>query len=197
MSMNEKINFFNRHAIYWDSYLTVNDYQKIEAIIERSKIQLNDKILDVACGTGIFTDVLIKKNYKHIQAIDFSDKMVEIYQKKFPHLTVINNNFEDLMYKEKSFDHVIIFNSFPHFNNYDKVFENSYKILKNRGKLTIAHSMNREELDKHHSECENAVKDDILISDDSICQLYKKYNFQNICIGNQEYFYSSGKKLCK
>lgn len=191
MEKKDTINFFDKHAKNWDSYLKDRDYLAIEKIFERADFKSDDYILDVACGTGVLVKSLEKRSIKSM-AIDISEEMIKKYQEKYPKREAVVGDYEKRIFEGDTFDKIIIFNAFPHFKNKDSVFENSYYYLKPGGRFIIAHSMNREELNEIHRNAGKVVKDDILISDEELSCLYKKHGFSVEEIDNGNYFYSAG-----
>ncbi|MBF0363655.1 MAG: class I SAM-dependent methyltransferase [Oligoflexia bacterium] len=187
----DSINFFNNLASEWDSHYTKKDYEVINKIFSRSKININDKILDVASGTGIFTGVLLKNGIKDIVGIDISNKMIDLFRAKYPHLLSINDSFENYNFNDMKFDKIIIFNSFPHFKEPQLVFTKSFELLKNTGRLIVAHTMNRDDLNEHHRNAGRIVEKDVLISNDLFYQYYSSNGFHEVEIENYNYFYSS------
>jgi demethylmenaquinone methyltransferase/2-methoxy-6-polyprenyl-1,4-benzoquinol methylase len=188
------IDFFNHHADNWESKLQTRDHKHVQEIISRSKILPADHILDVGCGTGILTHYLLKSNVQNITAIDIAPKMIKIYKQRFPNIESITNSFEKHNFIENSFNIIFIFNAFPHFYNPETIFEKSYNLLKTGGKLIIAHSMTREELNQIHRDAGKEVENDILISDEKFRELYHNSKFQESIVENTYYFYSLGIK---
>jgi demethylmenaquinone methyltransferase/2-methoxy-6-polyprenyl-1,4-benzoquinol methylase len=188
--------FFDAHAEQWDSYQRQEDIPIIREILARVSLVPEDVILDVACGTGVLIPFFLELNVQesHITGMDIAPKMVEVFSHKFPNISIVNANFEDRVFPPNSFTKVIIFNSFPHFANVFKVFAQAYEILKPGGKLTIAHTMNREKLDEHHKEFHGMLEYHSLPPDDCFADLFQKASFQNVLISNEKYFYAEGLK---
>ncbi len=192
---HESIKYFNRHASNWDKHHREQEFQRIDEILSRIDITKDDHILDVACGTGILTNKLLSKGITQIIGIDISAKMMKIYKSKYPQLTAITDSFEDHNFKGTTFNQIIIFNAFPHFHKPTEVFDQAHSLLRSNGMLTIAHSMNREELNQHHRNAGREVKNDLLIPDDKIHALYQEVGFSNIKVEDRSYFFSSGMKV--
>ena len=103
-------------------------------------------------------------------------------------------NYEERLFPAGMFSKIVIFNAFPHFENEKAVFENSYFYLKPGGRLYVAHSMNREQLDEHHSKAGMEVQDHVLIPDKEFRKLYAEAGFSDILVENKKYFFSVGAK---
>jgi ubiquinone/menaquinone biosynthesis C-methylase UbiE len=80
MKMN--INF-GEYAKYYDLIYKDKDYRKEVDFIENIfKITYKPKsILEIGCGTGSYTKMLLKRGYE-VTAVDISDDMLKIARKK-------------------------------------------------------------------------------------------------------------------
>jgi len=55
-----------------------------------------DRILDIGCGTGLATEVLVKKHPDaHIVGLDYSKEMLCRYVKRFPDCEAVSGDFND------------------------------------------------------------------------------------------------------
>ena len=186
MNQQKIISFFDECAPIWDKYQIRNE-QVIEAILNNSGIEKGVCVLDVACGTGVLFPDYIKRG-AIVTAVDISPEMVKIAKEKFPELNVICGDVEELDFSEK-FDAIVIYNAFPHFPNPEGLVKKLSELLKNGGRLSVAHGMSREALLKHHSGAAKEVslelpeaeklakifepyfKVDVMISDDLMYQV--------------------------
>lgn len=186
--------FFDSHAETWDSHIRPKDISNIEQIIKYANLSNRDKILDVGTGTGVLIPFLKKSGVKHITAVDFSEGMTKVFKRKFNDVDVHNADYEQKYFDKNSFSKIIIFNTFPHFSNYEKVFQLSYEYLMSKGTLIIAHSMSRKELNQIHKDAGKEVEKDVLISDDEFTKLYSESGFLNVKIISNKLFFASGIK---
>jgi len=193
---NDVDQFFNQHAAGWDQLQSTKEGIIIDEILDRAGINSSDRILDVACGTGVLIPHFIKKNIslQKIVALDNSEKMLKVLQHKFPDVVTINRAFEDCPEEYSLFSKIIIFNAFPHFSKPLAIFQKAYDFLESGGKLVIAHSMNRQRLDVQHRGVGGAVKDHILMSDESFIKSYNQVGFIKSVAEDVNYFYSEGIK---
>jgi demethylmenaquinone methyltransferase/2-methoxy-6-polyprenyl-1,4-benzoquinol methylase len=120
-------------------------------------------VLDVASGTGVLVPWYLKRGAASITAVDISPEMVNIGKKKYPSCEVnfICGDVETLSFDQK-FDRVIVFNSFPHFSEPERLVCRLAELLKPGGSLTVAHSMSRAQLDKHHAGSASMVSIELL-----------------------------------
>lgn len=148
MKKQDIISFFDECAPRWDNDLIRND-RVINKILDNGGIEKGVRVLDVACGTGVLFPDYIKRGAV-VTAVDISHEMVKIAKKKFPDINIICGDFEEIDFAEK-FDSVMIYNAFPHFPNPQKLIEKLSTLLREGGRLSVAHGMSREALQKHHS----------------------------------------------
>ncbi len=193
--MKKLSTFFDTHAETWDSHIRPKDIYNIEQIIKYAELSDKDKILDVGTGTGVLIPFFKKSGVKHITAVDFSEGMTKVFKRKFNDVDVHHADYEQQYFDEKLFSKIMIFNTFPHFSNYEKVFQLSYKYLIPNGALIIAHSMSREELNHIHKNAGKEVQNDVLIPDKEFIELYTKHGFSDIKILSKGLFYASGLKV--
>ena len=112
--------------------------------INNCNIKKNDIILDLACGTGDLTKIMIESR-KNIQIVlaDINKNMLSFCKKRLYNLGYIKNlNFvqtsaENLPFKKNTFNKVIIGFGLRNFNNIEKSIKCINKILKKNGKLII------------------------------------------------------------
>jgi ubiquinone/menaquinone biosynthesis C-methylase UbiE len=185
--------FFDQHAAQWDEHLQARDHQNINKILRRAQVG-HDDVLDVGAGTGILVNPLFSLGIKNYTAIDFSIGMQKIFERKFPHLKYLVGDFHEVHFSPQSFDKVIIFNTFPHFERPAIVVQQAYSYLRPGGRLVIAHSLNRKELNACHRRAGKEVARDILPTMEQFLVLYSMAGFRPLIDDAIDYFYSHGDK---
>ena len=140
--------FFDAMAENWDEKQERNE-NAISFILTKGGITNGVKVLDVACGTGILFPDYISRGAK-VTGIDISSEMLGIAKDKFPDTELICADAETYVF-DKKYDAVMIYNAFPHFPNPEKLISNLSKALDVNGRLTVAHGISEEELEKCHS----------------------------------------------
>lgn len=191
LNKDDIIAFFDSHADRWDDFQERNE-QVIEEILDKGGIRKGVNVLDVACGTGILFPDYQKREVSSVTGIDISPEMVKMAKKKFPVVDVICGDAETVSF-DKQFDAVMIYNAFPHFINSDKLIDNLSSALNEKGRLTIAHGMSREALEKCHSaEAKNVSLP--LPEKEEIACLLSSYFDVDVMISDDRMFIVSGVK---
>ena len=138
---NEKIiDQFTKQAIPFTEL--PGHLDSIQILIEMTKVNSDDCVLDVACGPGLVTCEFAKAA-KKVTGIDITEKMIEQAQKRQKELGLTNLNWDigtvlPLPYESESFTIVITRYSFHHFINPEAVLKEMCRICKKGGKVLIA-----------------------------------------------------------
>jgi demethylmenaquinone methyltransferase/2-methoxy-6-polyprenyl-1,4-benzoquinol methylase len=179
-------------AAKWDT-ICKHDTVKINNIISISEINKGAKILDVGTGTGILIPFLRQKvgEEGEITAIDVSENMLEVAQRKYTY----NNVFfvcKDVLqagFPNEYYDFIICYSVFPHFNNKETAITVMAKYLKMGGKFIICHSQSRETINNLHKDASEAVAKDNLPSMEVIKGFFRNMGLKTITeIDNNEMF---------
>lgn len=150
INKDEVIEFFDACASGWDSNMIRNE-DIISKILDGAGVRQGIKLLDVACGTGVLIPDYLKRDVREITAIDISPNMIKIAESKFVQDNVHFICGDIMTYDTDSdYDVVMIYNAFPHFPQQEKLVELLSLRLKKGGRLTVAHGMSREWIDRHH-----------------------------------------------
>lgn len=165
-----------------------NSCKKIVNLLEIAK---GDSVLDVASGTGILYWALKDIHLKNYLALDISEKMLEELTIVFPEAKTKCLDFDKKVDLNEKFDYVIIFNSIPHFENINIVFENAKKLLNTGGKFAIIHGRTRQGIKEHHKKIGYNLGREPIPTDVILNKLSREYNFHDVVIKDEEFFYFS------
>lgn len=91
----------------------------------------NTKVLDVCTGTGDIAGFFDKSC--DVTGIDFSEKMLEIANKKYPWVEFTKADCTNLPFKDNTFDIVTISFGLRNIENYSKALDEIYRVLKPNG----------------------------------------------------------------
>lgn len=144
------IEFFDELAPGWDHDLVV-DTDKINTILDAAGVREIARVLDVACGTGVLFPFYQQRRVAEVLAVDISAQMARIAaQKALSPIRVVCGDIES-MPGTGDFDCCVVYNAFPHFPDPERLVRQLSGWLKPGGRLTVAHSMSLEQLNRHHS----------------------------------------------
>lgn len=161
MNMNrEKVReFFNGLADSWDQGMVINE-TVIETILENASVEEGVDVLDVASGTGVLIPFYLRRNVRSVTAVDISERMSEIAAQKFSGIPQIRVICADVLnYRpDRLYDVIVIYNALPHFPDDEQLISALTAMLKEGGRLTIAHGMSRERINDHHRNVSPEIK---------------------------------------
>jgi len=96
-----------------------------------------EKVLDVACGTGILFPKLAKRFHK-VYGVDYSLPMLkEARKKNLKKVRLVRADALNLPLKNNSVDSVVVSLGLRHFSDIDKALQEIHRVLKKNGSLHI------------------------------------------------------------
>jgi demethylmenaquinone methyltransferase/2-methoxy-6-polyprenyl-1,4-benzoquinol methylase len=192
----EKQEFFNGAAENWDE-APRRDLTKVRLMVELLGIKQGDKVLDVGTGTGILIPILSGfTGEADISAIDFAEKMIAAAKKKFPGsaVTFLAGDALSYPFESGSFDFVVCYSVFPHFDNHEEALRRLSGLLKPRGLLCILHSSGRQEINMRHGHFD-LLKHDMLPPCDILRDSMRACGLrEEIMIDNAEMYMVCGRR---
>ena len=194
MNKQDVIDFFDRMAPGWDADMIKND-GIIGKILDNAEIEAGQDVLDVACGTGVMFPYYLERGVASVTGIDTSPEMAKIAAGKFAgesSVQVICGDVEEVSFGKK-FDRIVVYNAFPHFPKPKRLIKILAGLLKEDGRLTIAHGQSRESIDNHHKGSASKVSNG-LMSADSLKKMFDPYFDVEIVISNSRMYQVSGVK---
>ena len=193
MEKNKVIEFFDNCAKNWDSEMIRHD-GRIDKILDSAGVSAGLNVLDVACGTGVLITDYLKRNVAQVTGVDISGEMIKIAKEKFdlPHVSFMCADIEETEISD--FDVCVVYNAFPHFENPARLIKNLAKKLKTKGRLTIAHGMSREEINRRHKGSASSVSNELMECDE-LKKLFEPYFKVDVCLSDDEIYIVSGVKI--
>jgi len=182
--------YFNEAAKWWDEkYYTKELVNRLEKLVPRFGLKPGQKILDAGTGTGVLIPFLLRiiGPSGSIIAIDYADKMVEVFKSKFsgiPNVKVELKDVEELDYPSEYFDAAVCFGLFPHLERREKALSNLNRVLKESGRLIIAHALSSSEIREHHKGA-SPVAEDALPEEMEMRYLLEEAGFTEIQITDE------------
>ena len=136
--MNNSVQFWDKTAEYYSKQSIADEaaYQK-KLQVTREYFKPDMEVLEFGCGTGS-TAIAHAPYVKHIRAIDFSSKMIEIARSKAEANKIENVTFEQLTIDElsvgdRTLDIALGLNILHLLENKEEVIAKVYKMLKPGG----------------------------------------------------------------
>ena len=149
---------------YHKRWASVNKgpFQSTKKLIELVKINKNDMVLDVACGTGVVTKQIQKKvgNAGHVIGVDTSTTAIKIAKKcneKIKNLDFVNIDAENFSFSKK-FDIITCQYALFFFPNAEKALKNMKNSLKKSGKIGISVHGSKDNVPFFNSILDSAIK---------------------------------------
>ena len=194
MEKKDIIEFFDRCAPTWDADMIKSDVI-IGKILDNAEVGADMDILDVACGTGVMFDYYLQRNVSSVTGIDIAPEMAKIAAAKFagePKVQVICGDVEEYAFDRK-FDRIVVYNAFPHFPYPKRLIKTLAGLLKEGGRLTVAHGMSREAIDGHHSGAASKVSNGLMTAD-KLKRIFDAHFEVEVVISNRHMYQVSGVK---
>lgn len=105
--------------------------------VSEGQIKQGDKVLEIGCGTGLFTEKVYNATKAEIIATDLSEDLLEVARKKGLPITFKAEDAMNLSYADASFD-VVFGSSILHHLDFEKSLNEIYRVLKPGGRLVFA-----------------------------------------------------------
>ena len=132
---------FNRQAKSFSSWSVTKNIEYMQAHFDFFRMNENDTMLDVACGTGEFS-IFVAKKVKYVLGIDISDEEIKLANEQAESNNVTNvkficHNVEKIPCDDNSYSIAVCKSAFHHMQNYSQVFLEMLRCCKNLGRVGI------------------------------------------------------------
>ena len=194
MDKQSVIEFFDKCAPTWDAEMIKSD-AIINRILDNAEVGTGMTVLDVACGTGVMFDYYLSRGVESVVGIDISPEMAKIAAEKYaaePRVQVLCGDVEEYAFDRK-FDRIVVYNAFPHFPHPKRLIKLLSELLKEDGRLTIAHGASRETIDGHHSGAASKVSNGLMAAE-SLKRIFDARFNVEVMISNRHMYQVSGVK---
>jgi demethylmenaquinone methyltransferase/2-methoxy-6-polyprenyl-1,4-benzoquinol methylase len=194
----EKHEFFDDLGRRWDE-TAKHDMEKVEMIIRLLAIKPGNRVLDVGTGTGVLIPLFLRHTEpRNIQAIDFAPSMIEKAREKFGNsgVELILGDVMEHPFGEESFDHIVCYSVFPHFDNHPAALERLASFLKPGGLLSILHSQSRDRINGVHVHTSSMdIHHDYLPEAETVARLMGSLDLRlEILVDSSELYMVCGRK---
>ena len=190
---NEVIEFFDRLAPNWDADMIRHD-DVIALILDNAGVKSGVRVLDVACGTGVLFPDYLKRGVQTVTGIDISPEMVKIAAEKYPNdsIQVVCGDVEEVHF-DTPFDVVMVYNAFPHFPKPERLIKSLASLVRDGGRVSVAHGMRRSQIDEHHKGAASKVSNG-LMHENELKKLFEPYFDVDVVISDEKMYQVSGVK---
>ena len=129
---------FDKRASVYDTHIEGRLSEKAYRLItDTIKLNPEDRILDVGCGTGTILKRLNDMCNIHGFGIDIEEKMIEQAKTKLPQMSIQKCDCSNTPFENEAFDHIIACMTFHHFYDQTAFAKEMSRILKKGGMLYI------------------------------------------------------------
>ena len=136
---------WDKAAGYYEGYWQKQLYPAQHKLLEFAKIKSGDKIIDIACGTGLvsFPAAALAGEKGFVMANDISDKMVEtgmaiVKEKKLSNISFQRMDAEELSVEDDSYNIALCALGLMYFPDPLKAIKEMYRLLKPGGHAVVA-----------------------------------------------------------
>ena len=189
-SVNE---YFNKLADSWDDSAKA-DPDKLTRIADLCDIMTEQRVLDIACGTGVMFPFLLARNPKVLLGVDICEAMIRKARSKLPdsRLKIIEQDF--LALDEVEFDCAICYNAYPHFLDKAAFAKKLRDVLVSGGRFVVAHGSGRDDINTVHKERAACVSVELCSAEEEK-EWFEPYFNVDMVIDNVDIYVISGTKI--
>jgi ubiquinone/menaquinone biosynthesis C-methylase UbiE len=139
----KEIAFFDAHAVSdeYDVFTPEANARLISAFVRLSGLPSGSAVADLGCGSGVFTELLRRAGYRST-GLDISPKLIALGCRKYPGLTLIEGDAENLPFEDAKLDGVLLSGLVHHFPDPRRLAAEVRRVLKPGGRF-VAFDPNR------------------------------------------------------
>jgi SAM-dependent methyltransferase len=133
---SEVIEVYDKRAKIYDSLMNISGYaSNINCLINAIPLEIPFKanILDIGCGTGLATEVLLERfSDAEVTGLDYSGEMLDIYVRRFPRVKAIAGDFnqEITLLDPSSFDLIVSTGAVSEYGDLDMIIPLIHRLLR-------------------------------------------------------------------
>ena len=111
--------------------------RRAQYFIDLANIKSDDKVLEIGCGTGLFTRKFYAATKANLTAIDISEDLLREARKLLPEVTFKTDDAMHMSFQNAEFD-VVFGSSILHHLEFDSSLKEIYRVLKPGGRMIFA-----------------------------------------------------------
>ncbi len=190
--------YFNEKAAIWDEAVAEKDVTKLEEMAGRLAIEPGARVLDVGTGTGVFVPFILSRigHNGNLVCLDLAEEMLKRAQAKGfeGNIDYICADIANTRFDNETFDAVVCYSSFPHFQDKPGALKEINRVLKKGGGLFICHTSSRYTINEIHRQIP-AVRSDLIPDEAEMRNLLSAAGFAEISIqDNEDNYLASARK---
>jgi SAM-dependent methyltransferase len=135
---------WGQHPQDWATIQEPTGMAGYEYILGFMHFTSSDNVLDVGCGSGIFSSLVYKTGAK-ITGMDASEELIAAAKKRNPAIDFSTGEMEELPFGDNTFSVVCGFNSFQYAANTKNALGEAKRVLQNGGRLAAMIWGNKED----------------------------------------------------
>ncbi|MGI5919169.1 MAG: class I SAM-dependent methyltransferase [Christensenellales bacterium] len=182
---------FDRQGEHSDRHAR-HELHKLRTIMRVLDLRAGQRVLDVACGTGVLFPWLLSRDPQLLMGIDISKAMTEKARAmhRDSRLRIVTADYFNM--EAGNFDRIIVYNAYPCFPDREKFAQKTLRLLIPGGRFVVAHNAGRESV--------NAVPEvwggcgTPLQSADEECSWFEPFFEMDVSMDNEELYLISGVK---
>ena len=197
-----RLEYFEAIAPRWESIVDPGRIRRrLSPVLEELGLGADEHILDLGCGTGILTSLLLPRLSARgrVSAVDFSGAMLELAREKIPdrRVTWIASDASALPLQDASVDRAIAFSTWPHFPDPDAVIREARRVVRPGGMLHVIHVDSRSTINAIHTTAGGAIGHDHLVPASDLAASLCRFGFQaaSITDDGERYVVSASRDL--
>lgn len=129
----------NAAEVYDQIYLPALFAEWSFRVLDAAQIQMGQRILDVACGTGVLAKTIFEQigDEGSVVGVDNNEGMLAIARKKAPQIEWIQAPAEKLPLEDESFDNVVSQFGLMFFEDKKTALKEMFRVLRPNGNIVI------------------------------------------------------------
>ncbi|WP_316189918.1 class I SAM-dependent methyltransferase [Bradyrhizobium sp. SZCCHNS1054] len=139
----KEIDFFDGHAAAdsYDVFTPESNIRLIKTCVRLAGLKLGDRVADLGCGSGVFTELLYRQGYNAV-GLDISPELIRRGRTKFQNIEFFEGDVENLPFASASLDGVLLSGLVHHLPDPSRCAAEVFRVLK-PGSAFVAFDPNR------------------------------------------------------
>lgn len=185
----DRLQYFDEIAPRWEGIVDVDRIRRrLEPVLDELSIEADEHILDLGCGTGVLTALLLARLSVRgrVSAVDFSGAMLELAREKISDRRVawIASDAVSLPLAEASIDRAIAFSTWPHFPDQEAVARELHRVVRAGGHLHVIHVESRSTINAIHSNAGGVIGHDRLVPAGDLAAVLGRCGFHVVSVAD-------------